>query len=157
MSDRGLRGERVGQWLLLLCLVAFLVAAVMSGYAISTAQTADSNASRITALEGADRRNTQQQITSSCHRLNVERIATNLNALASYHIDLQLASADTRIDRRLGPLSKIYKTTAALRTWVPLTDCKQALRLGVNYATPASVLFSTRLPSQAALTLGPDN
>jgi len=94
----------------------------------------------------------EAQITASCHRLNIERAATNINAYQAYKFDRAL------VNIALPPSSRpTYAIAAAEKVWVPLTDCKQASTEGANYDAPASVLFRRMPPPRSALTLGPDN
>lgn len=105
----------------------------------------------------------QSQIDASCHRLNIERVATNRNILASYEVDRNLQAGVESVIRDSSVIARIYKASAAARAWiprrewVPLTNCKLAARQGEHYPSPAAVPITVRLPPYGALHIGPDN
>jgi hypothetical protein len=105
----------------------------------------------------------QAQINASCHRLNIERTATNRNILASYEVDRMLQMGVKTVTGSSTIIARIYAASADARAWigrrewVPLTDCRRAARMGEHYPTPAAVPITVRLPPASALHLGPDN
>ncbi len=105
----------------------------------------------------------QSQIDASCHRLNVERVATNRNILASYEVDRNLQAGVESVIRDSAVIARLYAASAPARAWiprrewVPLTNCKLAARQGEHYPSPAAVPITVRLPPYGALHIGPDN
>ncbi len=105
----------------------------------------------------------QSQIDASCHRLNVERVATNRNILASYEVDRSLQRGVESVVRDSAVIARLYAASAPARAWiprrewVPLTNCKLAARQGEHYPSPAAVAITVRLPPYGALHIGPDN
>lgn len=146
-GGRGGRGGIGGEsWTERLCLVALIVAAVLSTYAIKTAQTADSNARKIghdaqqlATLEGKDAMLETKLLAvadNECARVQALRVRVNANS-AAIHRSLNVIATilvEPSLLRTLAPIDRRQRerATAILRAQTHLmrrearTDCIKA-------------------------------
>lgn len=108
----------------------------------------------------------RQQTLEGCERLQILRVNDNRSHQADYHVfrfNYEQSVALIKAHPELVPQAfrKFYAQQLAelraayrAKTWVPLTDCRQAVnRHGVHYRSPAPVPFYVRPPPQSALVV----
>lgn len=104
------------------------------------------------------------QLIEGCNRLQIQRVDENISHFSDFNVYRSVLVESIASEKRMhltaeqirdsDVLLDPIRAAIAAKTWVPVTNCTQAVNAGgVHYAIPLPIKFTSRLPRCVDLTL----